>query len=271
MTHSILQRMLTIIGMITIFMPSQPFAQTHAAPLPCEDKNWPLATRTLPDICPEILIDGYAAEGALSSFGALGFDAADNLYITRPATGEVLFLAEQAGRYAAPQAYPRATLPFYRMLWTFGLIERDKRLFSGSAWSPEGVVWYVDAANTIRSARGDVIDLEGQASPTGIAFYRGAGFPRYQGGLLVVTGGSWNATTIAGYELLWVPFKAGKPGQPTKIVPANVADRTTADSALAYYSFYPERPVAVAVDSRGWIYVATHNGRLMRFRPRTSA
>jgi hypothetical protein len=240
----------------------------HAPATPCD--GWPISTRTLPEICPEIVLDKYYTDG-IASFWALAFDGRNNLYVTRPATGEVLWLPYHPddGTFAAPEVYSRDYSVGYEWAWRLGLIHRDKPLSGWSAWDSNGMYWYSDGANQIKSGRGDVIPLFGDnPNPAGIAFYRGDAFPHYRGGLLVVTQGNWNGTIIDGHELLFVPFTDGKPGQPTKLIPANVGSRNTSDAAISQLSFHPDHPVAVAVDQNGWIYVALREGRIIRLRPR---
>lgn len=50
----------------------------------------------------------------------------------------------------------------------------------------------------------------------GLAFYKGTKFPaKYQGGAFVGQHGSWNRSALAGYKVVFVPFKDGKPtGKP---------------------------------------------------------
>jgi len=235
---------------------------------PCD--NWPISTRTLPDICPEIILDQYYTDG-IASFWGLAFDLQNNLYVTRPATREILRLSydSNTGRFAKPEIYGSQVSMFYEWLWVFGLINRDMPLNTSIAWDDAGTLWYSSGANTIRSAKGDVIPLIGtNPNPAGITFYRGEAFPRYQSGLLTVTQGSWNGTIIDGHELLWIPFTSGKPGEIVKLIPANVGNRTTSDAALSHLSFHPDHPVSVAVDHNGWIYVALREGRIIRLRPR---
>ncbi len=48
-----------------------------------------------------------------------------------------------------------------------------------------------------------------------IAFYTGNAFPqKYQGGVFVAQHGSWNRSVLAGYKVVFVPFKNGKPSGP---------------------------------------------------------
>ena len=101
--------------------------------------------------------------------------------------------------------------------------------------------------------------------PTGVSFYQGAAFPAYQGGLLVALSGSWNTPTLAGYEILFIPFDTVEPGFPVRILPDT--RRNTADASLGRTSFYPYHMTAMAISPEGWIYVSIAEGRIYRFRP----
>lgn len=92
-------------------------------------------------------------------------------------------------------------------------------------------------------------------------------FPNLRGHLLITTIGSWNALTIAGYELWDVPLDGHEPNTARPIIPSDT-DLNSSDASLNALTFYPDHPIAVAVDPRGWIYVATREGRLVRLRPR---
>lgn len=49
----------------------------------------------------------------------------------------------------------------------------------------------------------------------GLTFYRGPAFPeKYRGGAFVGQRGSWNRSQFAGYRVVFVPFKDGKPSGP---------------------------------------------------------
>lgn len=54
--------------------------------------------------------------------------------------------------------------------------------------------------------------LRSHTASLGLAFYRGNSFPkRYHGGAFIAQHGSWNRSTLVGYEVKFVPFKNGKP------------------------------------------------------------
>ncbi len=48
-----------------------------------------------------------------------------------------------------------------------------------------------------------------------MVFYKGKSFPKkYQGGAFIAQHGSWNRSVLAGYKVVYVPFKNGKPSGP---------------------------------------------------------
>ena len=53
-----------------------------------------------------------------------------------------------------------------------------------------------------------------------MTFYTGTAFPeRFRGGAFVAQHGSWNRSKRVGYNLMFVPFKNGKPaGQPKEFL-----------------------------------------------------
>ncbi|MFW0717000.1 PQQ-dependent sugar dehydrogenase [Pedobacter sp. N23S346] len=84
----------------------------------------------------------------------------------------------------------------------------------------------------------------------GLAFYKGTKYPsKYQGGAFIGQHGSWNRSEIAGYKVIFVPFKDGKPsGKPEDFLTGFVAD---ADKADVY-----GRPVGVTLTPDGALLVA---------------
>lgn len=91
-------------------------------------------------------------------------------------------------------------------------------------------------------------------APNGMAFYNGSAFPaKYRGGAFVVFHGSHDRKPIqAGYQMTFVPFKAGKP-------PGAYEEFATGFSGTAPLSApteAPNRPMAVAVGPDGALYVS---------------
>jgi glucose/arabinose dehydrogenase len=89
----------------------------------------------------------------------------------------------------------------------------------------------------------------------GLAFYGGALFPaHYQGGAFIGQHGSWNRSEPAGYKVIFVPFANGKPsGPPEDILTGFLNAKGEAQG----------RPVGVAVDKAGALYVADDVGNVI--------
>src|SRR6202000_2058103 len=77
----------------------------------------------------------------------------------------------------------------------------------------------------------------GCANPTpslAMTFYTASAFPsHYRGGVFIGQHGSWNRAHLAGYKVVYVPFKDGKPnGMPEDFLTGFLAD--PANSSVAY-------------------------------------
>jgi glucose/arabinose dehydrogenase len=70
--------------------------------------------------------------------------------------------------------------------------------------------------------------LGAHRAPLQFAFYTGKQFPAsYQGGVFLAEHGSWNRSTRAGYQVVFIPFKDGKPsGDPQPFLTGLVPDPT---------------------------------------------
>lgn len=88
----------------------------------------------------------------------------------------------------------------------------------------------------------------------GLAFYKGTAFPEaYRGGAFVGQHGSWNRSTFAGYKVLFVPFKDGKPSGPAQdFLTGFIAD----EAKREVYG----RPVGLAVLPNGSLLIADDAG-----------
>lgn len=91
--------------------------------------------------------------------------------------------------------------------------------------------------------------LGAHRAPLQFAFYTGKQFPEsYQGGAFIAEHGSWNRSVRAGYQVVFVPFKDGKPsGDPQEFLTGFVPDPTKSQ----VYG----RPVGVAVAPDGALLV----------------
>ncbi|KOS06483.1 L-sorbosone dehydrogenase [Flavobacterium akiainvivens] len=90
----------------------------------------------------------------------------------------------------------------------------------------------------------------------GLAFYTGKTFPeKYKNGAFVGQHGSWNSSRLVGYKVLFIPFNAGKPGQPEDFLTGFIADES---KAKAY-----GRPVDVTVMNDGSLLVNDDSGNTL--------
>jgi glucose/arabinose dehydrogenase len=87
----------------------------------------------------------------------------------------------------------------------------------------------------------------------GLAFYTKKAFPsKYRGGAFIGQHGSWNRSEFAGYKVIFVPFRNGKPGVPEDFLTGFIADA----SKNKVYG----RPVGVIVLRDGSLLVADDAG-----------
>ncbi len=92
--------------------------------------------------------------------------------------------------------------------------------------------------------------LGAHRAPLQFAFYTGSQFPEtYRGGAFLAEHGSWNRSPRAGYQVVFIPFKDGKPsGNPTPFLTGLVPDENKPE----VYG----RPVGIAVTSDGSLLVS---------------
>ena len=93
------------------------------------------------------------------------------------------------------------------------------------------------------------IALGSHTASLGLTFYRKSAFPKkYRNGMFIGQHGSWNRAELAGYKVVFIPFKNGKPsGKPEDFLTGFLAN---AEKKEAY-----GRPVAVAVLPDGSLLV----------------
>ena len=97
--------------------------------------------------------------------------------------------------------------------------------------------------------------LGNHTASLGLAFYTGRSFPQhYWGGAFVGQHGSWNRKELSGYKVIFVPFSNGLP---EKLPETFLSGFLSADGhALG-------RPVGVALDKAGALYVADDVGNVV--------
>ncbi len=89
----------------------------------------------------------------------------------------------------------------------------------------------------------------------GLAFARGDALPeRFRSGAFIGEHGSWNRKPPAGYKVVYVPFRDGKPsGMPIDVLTGFLNDAGEAQG----------RPVGVAIDGKGGVLVADDVGNVV--------
>ncbi len=97
--------------------------------------------------------------------------------------------------------------------------------------------------------------LGSHTASLGLAFYDADALPaRYRGGAFIGLHGSWNRNPRSGYEVIFVPFVAGKPaGKPESILRDFVDQNGNARG----------RPVGVVIDKHGAVLVADDVGNVV--------
>jgi glucose/arabinose dehydrogenase len=104
------------------------------------------------------------------------------------------------------------------------------------------------------------VPLGSHTASLGLAFYTHKAFPaKYRGGAFVAQHGSWNRSALAGYKVVFVPFRNGKPsGPPEDFLTGFRPDQ--ADSKEVY-----GRPVGVTILPDGSMLVTDDvNDRIWR-------
>lgn len=99
--------------------------------------------------------------------------------------------------------------------------------------------------------------LGAHRAPLQFAFYTGKQFPaKYAGGVFLCEHGSWNRSQRAGYQVVFIPFKDGKPsGDPEPFMTGLVPDPTKGN--------VNGRPVGVAVAPDGSLLVSDDGAQVV--------
>lgn len=97
--------------------------------------------------------------------------------------------------------------------------------------------------------------LGSHTASLGLASAEGNTLPaRFAAGMFIGQHGSWNRKPHSGYEVIFVPFKEGKPaGEPIDVLTGFLSS-----DGKAY-----GRPVGVAIDKRGALLVADDVGNVV--------
>lgn len=104
--------------------------------------------------------------------------------------------------------------------------------------------------DSVKKAIAPDFPLGAHTASLGLVFYKGSTFPaKYQQGAFIGQHGSWNRSQLAGYKVVFVPFRNGQPSGPAEdFLTGFIADAATSD----VYG----RPVGVAVAADGALLVA---------------
>jgi glucose/arabinose dehydrogenase len=94
--------------------------------------------------------------------------------------------------------------------------------------------------------------LSSHVAPLGMVFYTAQNLPaEYQGGAFIGEHGSWNRYQFAGYKVVYVPFKDGRPsGNPEDVVTGFLRGENETHG----------RPVGLAIDKTGGLLIADDVG-----------
>lgn len=98
--------------------------------------------------------------------------------------------------------------------------------------------------------------LGSHVAPLGLWFYTGQNLPeQYQAGVFVSNHGSWDRSPLNGYDVVYIPFKNGKPeGKPQPIVTGFYSD----DESKLYGA-----PVGLTQDKSGALIIADDVGNII--------
>jgi glucose/arabinose dehydrogenase len=96
--------------------------------------------------------------------------------------------------------------------------------------------------------------LGSHVAPLGLAFADARMPANYTGGAFVGQHGSWNRKSLAGYNVVFIPFANGRPaGPPLEFLSGFLNKQGRANG----------RPVGVAVDGKGGLLVADDVGNVV--------
>ena len=109
--------------------------------------------------------------------------------------------------------------------------------------------------DAVARARAPDYALGAHTASLGLAFYDASAFPaRYRGGAFIGQHGSWNREPRSGYQVVFVPFAAGRPSGVMEPVLTGFLDAEGQARG---------RPVGVAVDATGALLVADDVGNIV--------
>jgi len=113
-----------------------------------------------------------------------------------------------------------------------------------------------EGMDLVRKAIVPEVSLGSHTASLGLAFYTGNTFPNlYRGGAFIGQHGSWNKSTFAGYKVVFVPFKNGKPsGGPQDFLTGFIANENEVYGRPVGIAVLPDGSILVADDSANTIW-----------------
>jgi glucose/arabinose dehydrogenase len=107
------------------------------------------------------------------------------------------------------------------------------------------------------------VPLGAHTASLGLAFYEGQAFPaRYRQGAFIGQHGSWNRSELAGYKVVFLPFKDGRPsGKPEDFLSGFIADAAKAEvyGRPVGVTMLPDGSLLVADDTSNTIWRVSAN------------
>ena len=204
----------------------------------------------------------YVGVGSNSNIGERGMEVEENRAIVMQIDAETGAWRPFATGLRNPTAL--AFQPGLNQLWAV-VNERDElgpnlvpdyltSVREGAFYGWPYAYWGPNPDRRVRPFKQDKVDatvrpdysLQSHSAPLGLAFSTLAMGARFAEGAFVGQHGSWNRSVPVGYQVIFVPFRGGRPaGAPIEFVTGFQADGKTMG-----------RPVGVTVDPRGALIVA---------------
>jgi glucose/arabinose dehydrogenase len=117
-------------------------------------------------------------------------------------------------------------------------------------------------------ATAPLLTLPSGSRPLAIAAYTSQTLPALTGTLLVALSGSHNQLDLRGYQVIAV--EPGSPPSYRSILPADPAGETglsVAEINRRGVGLWPHRPLGLAINDWGWVYISLSGGRILAMRP----
>lgn len=197
-------------------------------------------------------------------------------------TDEAVYVGVGAPCVACPFDDPRRGVVLHYDRLADGTLAAEPVIFAAGLRDPQamtvfdGGLWIADAAfDAVYRVPLDAVDVRPQptfmlpsgSAPTALIWYTGDGIPALTGRLLVVLGGRVTAVDLPGFALIALDLAGGTS---TTLLPANSDPAFTFSTRELNFrgsGFYPHRPLAMTVDTAGWLYLSVGGGRVLLVRP----